>query len=70
MAKRDELRALDAETSSARSPVELDQSRVGRLSRMDALQGQVMAQEQQRRRQSQILRISAALARIDAGEYG
>ncbi|MGB1088279.1 MAG: TraR/DksA family transcriptional regulator, partial [Alphaproteobacteria bacterium] len=32
--------------------VELDQSKVGRLSRMDALQGQAMAQETERRRQA------------------
>jgi hypothetical protein len=37
---------------------------------MDALQGQAMAQEQQRQRHNAILQIGAALARIDAGDYG
>jgi len=68
--KRAELRALDDDTSSARSAVELDQSRVGRLSRMDAMQGQAMAQEQQRRRQQEVIRIGSALQRIAEGEYG
>ncbi len=69
-AKRAELTALDASSADARAAVELDQSRVGRLSRMDALQGQAMAQAQQRRRQVERARIGAALDRIDAGEYG
>ena len=37
---------------------------------MDALQGQAMAQEQQRRRLTEIARIDAALARVEEGEYG
>jgi DnaK suppressor protein len=67
-AKRADLRALDDDTSSARAAVELDQSRVGRLSRMGALQGQ--AQEQQRRWQQGVIRIGSALERIAEGEYG
>jgi DnaK suppressor protein len=50
--------------------VELDQTSIGRLSRMDALQGQAMSQEQSRRRQRELQRIAAALRRLDAGEYG
>ena len=69
-AKRGELAALDAATAGSRAAVELDQTRVGRLSRMDALQGQAMAQEQQRRRQVELARIYAALKRIEQGEYG
>jgi len=64
------LRALDDGTSSARADVELDQSRVGRLSRMVALQGQAMAQERHRRLHQAILRIGSALQRITDGEYG
>ena len=48
----------------------LDQSSVGRLSRMDAIQRQAMAQATQRRRSTRILRIKAALQRIDEGEFG
>ena len=57
-------------SAESRRPVELDQSRVGRLSRMDALQDQAMAVESERRRGVEITRIDAALARIEGGEYG
>jgi DnaK suppressor protein len=55
---------------SSRDAVELDQSKVGRLSRMDAMQGQAMAQATERRRQQEFIRIEAALARIKSGDYG
>lgn len=54
----------------AAATVQLDQSSVGRLSRMDALQGQAMAQERERRRALELQRIGAALRRIEAGEFG
>ena len=57
-------------TQEDRKPVELDQSQVGRLSRMDAMQVQEMALEQERRREIEIKRINAALVRIAEGEYG
>ncbi|SDI25108.1 TraR/DksA family transcriptional regulator [Aliiruegeria lutimaris] len=65
-----ELDAEDAASAGARSVVELDQSATGRLSRMDALQHQAMAQAQQRRRAAERLRIRAALERLAEGEYG
>ena len=57
-------------TAVDRAAVELDQQSVGRLSRMDALQRQAMAQAISRRRGNRDARITAALARIDAGEFG
>ena len=45
-ARKNELADLQAMSEEARSAVELNQQSVGRLSRMDALQGQAMAQEQ------------------------
>ena len=54
----------------AASTVELDQTRLGRLSRMDAMQAQEMAKASSRRRQMERGRIAAALRRIDEGEYG
>jgi DnaK suppressor protein len=65
-----ELSANSEAAKESRQAVELDQSKVGRLSRMDALQGQAMAQETERRRTIQLRRIDAALARLDEGEYG
>ncbi|MBC2776462.1 TraR/DksA family transcriptional regulator [Parasphingopyxis marina] len=66
-------RALASEDEGAaewRKPVELDQQSVGRLSRMDAMQQQAMADAEARRRKSDIARIDAALKRLDDGEYG
>ena len=70
LARRDELESLRAASLTARDAVELDQTRVGRLSRMDALQGQQMALATERHRLQEINRIGAALKRIDAGNYG
>ena len=50
LARRVELQAVMDSASDSAKPVELDQTRVGRLSRMDALQGQAMAKETERRR--------------------
>jgi len=50
--------------------VELDQSRVGRLSRMDAMQAQAMSKETGRRRRLKLVQIEAALQRIDGDDYG
>ncbi|MDP6344773.1 MAG: TraR/DksA C4-type zinc finger protein [Alphaproteobacteria bacterium] len=69
-ARRDELRALSDGARDSRRPVELDQQKVGRLSRMDAMQDQAMAQEAERRRMGELQRIEAALGRIDEDEYG
>lgn len=54
----------------ASATVELDQSRVGRLSRMDALQAQAMSQEAERRRELELKQIEAALLRIKSDDYG
>lgn len=54
----------------AEEVVELDQARVGRLSRMDAMQAQAMSQETGRRRRQQLLDIDAAQERLKAGEFG
>ncbi|MDF1729037.1 MAG: TraR/DksA C4-type zinc finger protein [Sulfitobacter sp.] len=67
------LQALDVEDAAAHEatrPVTLDQQSTGRLTRMDALQNQAMAQAQVRRRATERVRIQAALARIEQGEYG
>jgi DnaK suppressor protein len=50
--------------------VELDQARVGRLSRMDALQAQAMSLETGRRRRQHLLEVDAAIERIRSGDYG
>ena len=65
-----ELRAQDGQTESDRAPVELDQTSVGRLSRMDAMQQQAMAAAQSRRRAGRLKAIEAALKRMDEDEFG
>ncbi len=65
-----ELTALAESRAEDRQAVELDQTRMGRLSRMDALQGQAMSLAIHKRRQVELRRIELALQRLDAGEYG
>lgn len=65
-----ELERLSSLSGEAREPVELDQTRQGRLSRQDALMQQEMAKETERRRQVELQRIDAALKRMDSDDYG
>ena len=69
-AKRAELEALSAEAADARATVMLDQQAVGRLSRMDAMQGQAMAEATERRRRLDLQRIEMAERRLSEGVYG
>lgn len=69
-ARREELLSLIEGAADSAAPVELDQQVQGRLSRMDALQGQAMAQATNERRRVEIAQIDAALGRIDADEFG
>ena len=68
--RHDELVRLHQSGAEDRAPVELDQTRVGRLSRMDALQVQAMAVATDQRREQELKRIDVALQRIEAGDYG
>jgi len=70
IALRDELAGLEQAGEDAAQTVELDQTRMGRLSRMDALQAQAMSQAANRRREVSLRAIAAALKRIDEGDYG
>jgi len=67
---RAELEAAAETAEGSAAIVELDQSKVGRLSRMDAMQAQAMAKASGYRRDATLQRIAAALKRIDDGEYG
>jgi DnaK suppressor protein len=68
--KREDILALGDARKQSSATVVLDQSSVGRLSRMDALQQQAMAQDSQRRAAATLVRIEAALRRCDDGSYG
>jgi DnaK suppressor protein len=65
-----ELQDIEEIAKDASKPVKLDQTMVGRLSRMDAMQGAEMAREASRRRRLQLARIPVALQRINDGDYG
>lgn len=65
-----ELRKASDASREDRVPVELDQTRQGRLSRMDAMQGQAMAQASEARRSRQIVRLRGALSRLEQGMFG
>jgi DnaK suppressor protein len=67
LADLDQLAQSDAESKRA---VTLDQSSVGRLSRMDAMQQKEMDREATRRRTIQRQQIKAALRRLKDGDYG
>ena len=68
IAEQEEIIAsLDSDDDAV---VELDQTKVGRLSRMDAMQSQALAQDVRRRRQQRLLAITKALHRIDEDEFG
>lgn len=68
--ERATLMEMSSSAADERRPVELDQQSVGRLSRMDAMQVQAMAQAVEARRQGRLQRIDAALHRLDEGDYG
>lgn len=67
------LLMLDEEDEASRNSrdiVTLDQQSVGRLSRMDALQQQAMANATHQRRAQKRMALKGALARIADGEFG
>ena len=70
IALKNDIEQLNTANRGAADTVALDQSMVGRLSRMDAMQAQQMAQETVRRRQLQLQKVQSALRRLDDGDYG
>ena len=74
---RKELVALVAElentvraSAASAAPVVLDQSSVGRLSRMDAMQQQAIAKATRQKAQLRLTQCKAALSAFDRDEYG
>ncbi len=62
-------RSMKISRQAAR-PVELDQTAVGRLSRIDALQNQGLIHNLQEREKVQLAQVLNALRRIEEGSYG
>lgn len=65
-----EYQTFDDEFATADDIVVLDQSSIGRLSRMDAMQGQQMALQASRRREIHVAAIEGGLRRIELGNFG
>lgn len=70
LAMQSELQELEAAGKAAAETVELDQTRQGRLSRMDALQAQSMSKALNQRRTIELQKIGTALQRLDSGDFG
>lgn len=67
---RRELLAAEETGGEAEGVVELDQTRTGRLTRMDALQAQAMSKATGQMRRQKLVQIAAALERIENDEFG
>lgn len=68
-----QLRRLErsmAVTETAMEPVKLDQTAVGRLSRIDSLQNQGLTRNLQEREKVKLAHIQEAFGRIEEGTYG
>jgi DnaK suppressor protein len=68
--RRKEIVSLGTNSSAGIETVELDQTKVGRLSRMDAIQIQQMGLASERRRKNELNALDAALKRIEQDEFG
>lgn len=58
------------DSANADSAVELDQTRQGRLSRMDAMQAQAMSKAARNRANQTLQRIAGTRKRLDSPEFG
>ena len=68
--RKAELNQLSSSSAEVRKAVDLDQSRVGRLSRMDALQMQAMERAVEQNRTLERQRIEHAIRLMETGDYG
>ncbi|WP_179131375.1 TraR/DksA family transcriptional regulator [Candidatus Entotheonella palauensis] len=69
LALQEELSTLIEASADSAKPVSLDQP-IGRLSRMDAIQLQHMAQANRHGHEIRLRQVQAALAAMDEGVYG
>jgi DnaK suppressor protein len=67
---QNEIRAVSLSAAQNLKPVMFDQTSVGRVSRVDAMQLQQMSQETARRRQQLLVKIEGALRRIESERFG
>lgn len=67
---KDDIESQLQRNESSSAPVELDQTPVGRVSRVDALQQQGIALNSRRNLMLRQKKILAALQALDSGDYG
>ena len=67
---RAELQELEGSFQEGTTPGNPEQAASGRLSRREAMQAQLLAEEPGRQRQRQLGKIEGALRRMEAGDYG
>lgn len=67
---KDDIESQLQRNESSSAPVELDQTLVGRVSRVDALQQQGIALNSRRNLMLRQKKILAALQALDSGDYG
>jgi DnaK suppressor protein len=70
MKRQDDLLNAKKRGRNENEPIELDQARMGRLSRMDAMQQQAMSQAAAHLSNSELRRIKTALHLMETGDYG
>lgn len=70
LSARDSAEALLTQTSEDTKPVETSGGSIGRLTRMDAMQMQAMAQMNRRQLQVRLQQVEAALIALERGTYG
>lgn len=66
----DKLERSMRTTEEALRPVKLDQTAVGRLSRIDSLQNQGLTRNLQEREEAKLGQVVSALRRMEEGTYG
>ena len=69
-AKITELRLVVESDANAQEQIELDQTRVGRLARMDAVQHHAIAQAQGDRAAKQLRLLELLLSKVDDEDFG
>jgi DnaK suppressor protein len=65
-----ELRLVIESDAKAQDQIELDQTRVGRLARMDAVQHHAIAQAQGKRANKQLKLLELLLGKVDDEDFG
>jgi DnaK suppressor protein len=70
LSRQKELEQLIDEHTHEIKPVEIDESQVGLLSRLEAIDAKAVSDEVEHKREDELKRVILALKHIDDGEYG